>query len=707
MLDYIAALPIAGAALSVGLGAFTVSRNPANPANIGLALGLLCLAVVEAGCALILLPLAGPAHVALGTRLFVTGLAALPSAWLFFTAGFSRAEHGTALRRWAPAIFVSSALSLLFVVYSPALQTITLAPESGMGVFSTESPLYVVTSAGRYFYLFTIIGLVLNLFLLENAYRSSAGADRWRIKHLVLGVGSVFAFFIYLSSQVLLLASLHIEVVPLVSAVVLISAGVMALFIVRHRLFDVDIFVSRYVVYNSLTVLIVGAYLIFVGLAAEVISYFDIPLNLFITTLFVFITLLGLVMFLFTTTYRRKIQLYVARHFYSHKYEFRDRWMETIEKISPKISEGEIYKTLKEMVAKTTGARFVYLWRRDPRSGDYVSTDGRKPGDFDRIPSDHPLIEAMSFIRAPFMLADAEAGPAPRQAPSRDGAIRDVMEGTGAILCAPLVAGPDVMGFILMAGDVSGVDYENDDFDFLGAVTTQAAVQLKNIELTSDLVTAKELDLFNKVSFFIMHDLKNLTNSLSLVSQNAKLNIDNPEFQKDAIRTIDGTVARMKGLIEKLSALPKGLEIDKRETPFGEVLEGALKKIPKYPKKPIDIINDAVDLPVISIDPLAIEMVILNIITNACEAINGRGKVWISSSVQDGKLNLKVRDNGPGIPEDILNNVLFKPFKSTKQKGFGIGLYQCKAIVEAHGGCIEMESSTGAGATCTVTLPIR
>ena len=77
-------------------------------------------------------------------------------------------------------------------------------------------------------------------------------------------------------------------------------------------------------------------------------------------------------------------------------------------------------------------------------------------------------------------------------------------------------------------------------------------------------MAAKEIEAFHRMSSFIMHDLKNLTNSLSLVSQNAKHHISNPEFQQDAIKTIDNTVLRMKGLIERLSAVPTEPELKKR-----------------------------------------------------------------------------------------------------------------------------------------------
>ena len=68
-------------------------------------------------------------------------------------------------------------------------------------------------------------------------------------------------------------------------------------------------------------------------------------------------------------------------------------------------------------------------------------------------------------------------------------------------------------------------------------------------------------------------------------------------------------------------------------------------------------------------------------------------------------LLVRVRDTGPGMPEEFLRTALFRPFASTKRSGLGIGLMQCKTIVEAHGGTIRAESAVGKGTCFEVRLP--
>lgn len=149
--------------------------------------------------------------------------------------------------------------------------------------------------------------MALNLAQLENTLRSSTGSTRWHIKYVVFGVGAVSAYFIYLASQTLLFSSLSLETIPLTSFVIFTSSSIMAFFIVRHRLLSVDIFVSRYVVYKSVTVLVVGLYLLTVGLITHGIKLLGLPFDYSITTLFVFISLFVLVVLFFPQPLRRSV----------------------------------------------------------------------------------------------------------------------------------------------------------------------------------------------------------------------------------------------------------------------------------------------------------------------------------------------------------------------------------------------------------------
>ena len=136
------------------------------------------------------------------------------------------------------------------------------------------------------------------------------------------------------------------------------------------------------------------------------IRYFDIPLNYFFATFFIFVSTFFLVILLFSASLRRRIQLFINRHFYSHKYEFRDKWMETIEKISTKGSIAEVIKAFSEMISETIEPRRIYLWLNDSASQNYLSDSEGISEECKRINQFHPLIKHIRDNKEPFLIND-------------------------------------------------------------------------------------------------------------------------------------------------------------------------------------------------------------------------------------------------------------------------------------------------------------
>lgn len=694
MISYLSILSAISAALCVILGIFTLRKNPGHTANIGFTAGLLCVALIEAGSFFVLLPDAGASRA--GMKAMLAGQALLPAAWLLFTSVFGRGNYRDLSPGQLYLILGTACVSAVFTVllFMPSMADAFFSAPS---IFTEDPLVFRLGMAGEYLYVFLIIGIVINLVQLENTLRSSTGSKRWQIKYMIFGVGSILAFFIYLSTQSLLFSEINTQLLPIRSAVVIIATSMMAVFIAKHRLLDVDIFVSRYFVYNSVTVLAVGLYLIAVGLVTHGIRYFELPYGGFFSSVFIFISILFLVILLSAAALRRKAQLFINRHFYKHKYEFRDKWMETVEKITPQRSVKEVSDTFIELISETMFPSAIHLWVFDPVSKTFAhSGKGASPAGVERLSPDSPFLSTAQERLSPFSAEEVKGAPA-----------HELFSRTNTVLCSPLVAGTEVTGLLLLGNDRTGARYIQDDNELLKAVSTQAAVQIREIRLLEELTATKEMEAFSKMSSFIMHDLKNLTNSLSLISQNARHNMDNPEFQRDTIRTIDGTVTRMKSVIERLSNLPRELELKKQLMDAGELIEKSLMKLALPAEKHIRLKKAIAPCPPVLIDPEAFEMVILNLILNAYEAIQDSGEISLSAFPDGGCVNLMVSDNGRGMTGEYVATSLFRPFKSTKRNGLGIGLYQCKSIVEAHGGSIEVKSSPGAGTSFSIKLPAR
>ena len=111
------------------------------------------------------------------------------------------------------------------------------------------------------------------------------------------------------------------------------------------------------------------------------------------------------------------------------------------------------------------------------------------------------------------------------------------------------------------------------------------------------------------------------------------------------------------------------------------------------------------DLRSIGIDPEQIQQVLINIITNAVQAMPEGGKLAIGAGEKGKFLEVEITDTGAGIPEEVRDEV-FEPLFTTRAKGIGLGLAVCKSIIDRHGGEIEVKSKVGEGTTFNIKLPL-
>jgi PAS domain S-box-containing protein len=104
----------------------------------------------------------------------------------------------------------------------------------------------------------------------------------------------------------------------------------------------------------------------------------------------------------------------------------------------------------------------------------------------------------------------------------------------------------------------------------------------------------------------------------------------------------------------------------------------------------------------IVVDPDLVRSALLNLLLNAAQAMNGQGQIRVSSAIRDGCWSVDVRDNGPGIPPDIREQVV-EPFFTTKARGGGLGLPIAKRVAELHGGTLMLTFPDGGGTSVTMT----
>jgi putative PEP-CTERM system histidine kinase len=293
--------------------------------------------------------------------------------------------------------------------------------------------------------------------------------------------------------------------------------------------------------------------------------------------------------------------------------------------------------------------------------------------------------------------ADGEYTPTPEEA-----AFIRASEGW---LLVPLLAENRLEAFVAFGGQVVPEPLTYEDFDLMKIIGRQAVLSLKNFQLSEDLSEAREMAAVAKVSSFVIHDLKNLAYTFSLMMENAQEHIGEPEFQHDLVKSIQSTVAKMNALIAKLKAFPEQRELNVEAADLAQIGRESLDEVGGL-KRGIAFESD-LGAAASRLDVQEIRKVTLNLLLNACDAVGSSGLIRVSTGRRGADAFLCVEDDGCGMSPAFVREHLFKPFRTTKEKGLGIGLFQCRQIVEAHGGRIEVDSREGEGTAFTVLLPVR
>jgi putative PEP-CTERM system histidine kinase len=274
----------------------------------------------------------------------------------------------------------------------------------------------------------------------------------------------------------------------------------------------------------------------------------------------------------------------------------------------------------------------------------------------------------------------------------------------GNRVCVPMLASGELLGILVLGDRVGGVPFSIQDFDLLRSASDQAAANLLNIQLSHRLSQAKQLEAFQAMSAFFVHDLKNTASTLSLMLQNLPVHYQDPKFREDALRGVSKTVDHINDLISRLTVLRHDLEVRAADCDLNQLITDILKG--QESSSGMELVKEFQPIPRIRVDPSQIQKVVTNLLLNAREALNRDGKIRISTKQRDTWAVLTVADNGCGMSPEFISRSLFRPFSTTKKKGIGIGMFHCKMIVEAHHGRIEVESELGKGTAFHVLLPL-
>ncbi|MBW1932281.1 MAG: PEP-CTERM system histidine kinase PrsK [Deltaproteobacteria bacterium] len=585
-----------------------------------------------------------------------------------------------------------------FVCYCLAYQPVVQMADDIL-IFDLYGPVY-------FYSIFILIAMLFAAWRLEEFWRALTLAYRWEYKFLIVGSFLICGTLCWTTSYRLTYLRLVPDHLFLLAALLLLAWSLMFYAVARHRLLNRKIFVSRKVVYSFVTPSLFAVYLFVLGIISLVMRTFGLPLPFVLRWLFLALGLVALGIFTCSGKLRRRVHFFISTHFYVNKYEYRDEWLALSHQIQGALTEADVIKALRQVLADSLYTTNLIIWLGDTENGYIpIFSPGNPNGKADKniIPPDDPLVRFLK-THPYFHLEDREPDKAWKEIVEKK---KVFLDNLNLVLLTPLFIGDQLVGLIGIGPEFTGGRYGQDDFDLLTALGTQAASALLAVRMAEKFAHTREQEAWDRLSAFVLHDVKNAATMLSLVRDNAPNHIHDLEFQQDMLKAIDDALKRMAKVQDRLRTF-KG-----ENTPIWEELDLCrfLKDCCQQLGKKLGTLKIGLDCHgkiQVHTDQEFLFSIIENLLLNVLEAGGDGMEVQIRTNKGDDheQAIIEIIDNGPGIPEKLLPDALFEPFKTSKPKGSGIGLWQARRLVASLKGTISAENVAGGGARFVVRLPL-
>jgi putative PEP-CTERM system histidine kinase len=579
---------------------------------------------------------------------------------------------------WTRTFIISIPAFIFLFSYSLTLE-VTKLPFSGLW-------LYVKM-------LFCLFGIIICEQLLRHEHTSRMA------KLVALSSLTIFAYDIVVFSSVLLFADQNQDLWHARSFISSATSLIMALSIIFYasQLKQRGQFkLSNSIILFNTSLTLVGGFLLLMALFGSVFNFFEISwLNASKIMLYV-LAIFSIIAVSFSEKARLTVVVWTSKHFFAHKYDYKQQWIKLDQLLT---HQGNGYEISLKAMTKLFSCQSGAIWIKGPQFYSLISslkipplsnnTIERNSSEFIR------LLEQQDWIFQPSNTKSEINKNYNTNLPCWLKEIEDPW------VIVPLNSEKELIGFIVLAQQRVSTELTWEDLDILKLTGRQIASYISHQQDHEKLIQNQQFDMFNKITAFAIHDIKNLIAQQALVVKNAEKFKHHPEFIDDAIDTIANSVQKMDKLLVKLQGKHRN------ETELINLNQLLIKAVEmnknSLPAPSLFIQTKTIKL---KSDPEKILMALNHLIKNAQDATPDNGIINITLHHQDNAIWLDVQDNGSGMSQEFINNELFKPFNSTKHdKGMGLGAFQIREIFHALGGQFFVESTVNEGSKFSIHIP--
>lgn len=549
--------------------------------------------------------------------------------------------------------------------------------------------------------LFRLLMAVGALMLVHNLYAGASAASRNLLRWPASALAAMWFFDLnfyamgYLSKQLSPeLAALRGLVTVAVNAPLAIAASGWGA--------ELKVKPSRQVTFQSLSLLVIGAYLVvMVGLARSIMLIGGSSAR-FTQVGFLFAASVAALLWLPSQSLRRWLRVTVLKHLFQHRYDYRAEWLRFTRTIGTGgDDERPLHQRVVQVLSDITDSPGGILLLPGEDGGLVLAARWQCPSIEVPAAALGPGIAA--FLEREGYIVDLDDARASGDGRADLAEIPDwLREEAMAWVLVPLIHYERLTGAVLLCRPAVKRTLDWEDLDLLRVVGRQLGSYLAEQSGQEALNEAVRFEEFNRRIAFVMHDIKNLASQLSLLARNAERHADKKEFRADMLITLRNSADKLNGLLARLGRYGAQAWEKPEVLDLADCIGRVAARFDGM--HPVMTVNARACL--VRARREALEQALVHLVQNAVEASDPDLPVFLRVGRDARHGIVEILDSGDGMSPEFIRSRLFKPFVSSKSDGFGIGAFEARELIRAMDGRLDVESREGLGSRFFVSLPL-